>query len=500
MARFIGLFLFALSFLAFAGSTSAQTKYTFKKGQLVSYKKKPCGIISNKWTPVKKSGTSYIIDSSNKKRCSGLLAPSALKKNGLGRLPKASALLRSRSSGASVNDPDGTPPVLKNIPGTAGAVKSLFWSDGVLEAIANGTADQQQCSEFFSGSTEGTSAGLIGCFAAQNVGFSFQSVLEGASSTCYMKNIAQQSLIDSGAITVVSGSLPSGGIANIFSAPSGSQDRLVKVEISGMGQAGDRSGFITIDSTSKLNAAAMQYAYTVHFCNGGAVTPSNKERVTVSTSGKFTYSGTYVEGGFKGENSISAQLSGSSSSIMFDLTQNRTSASSQDLGTGQSFKSAVTITSANLIKTKTYDFFGLGGRKNFAVSEFSGADISDFRLIQSAVKDQFVDGSNQGGFEYRGSLGKYVSAPANSLIDSLDQVNFSTDPFFQSAASVDPDFSGLSCTANADVTLQMDFSNASLGAIAQACQQERLQGMNFCIADPAIVQALAGYATTCSPG
>lgn len=498
MKRLAILILTGFLMVVASNNASAQVKYTFKKGQLVTYKGKPCGSISNKWTPVKKSGKSYVIDRSSKTRCSGLLSPVALKKNGLGKLPKASSLLRARASGASISDPNGTPPLLKNIPSIVGGVKNLFWSDGVIDAIANGTATTQQCSEYFAGSTDGSSAGLVGCFGAQGVGFSFQSVLDGAGSSCYMKNIAKQSLVDSGAVTVIDGSLPSGGIANVFSPPSGSQDRLVKVVIAGFGGGGSQNGFLKIDSTSKLNNAGHQYAFTVYFCEGSSSTPTNKERVTVSTSGQYSYQGIYSQGSFVGQNTISARLASSGSTIRFDPTQNRTSLSNQDLGGGQSFKSSVTITPANLIENKTYDFFGAGGRKVYAISEFSGTDISDFRVIQSAVKQQFSSGSNEGGTEYRGSVGKYVSAPSNGLIGDLEEVNFATDTFFDAPASVNPDYSGLSCTADAAVTLQMDFSNPDLGAIAQECEQEKLEGMNFCIDDSSVAAAMAAYATTCS--
>ncbi len=494
MKRLAILILTGFLMVVASNTASAQTKYTFKKGQLVSYKGKPCGLISNKWTPVKKSsGKSYVIDNSSKTRCRGLLASTALKKNGLGRLPKASALLKSRSNGASVSDPNGTPPVLKDIPDFPGGVKNLFWGSGVVDAIANGTADPQQCSEFFVGSTDGTSSGLLGCFSAQGVGYSFQSVLQGSNSSCFIKNIASQSLLDAGAITVTDGSLPSGGIANLFSP--GATDRTVKIQIGGLGMG--QNGFVKVDSAGKLANAGRQYGLTSYFCMTGQPTPMGKERMNVSLSGKYDYTAEFGAGPANFSTTISAQLSGSGTSVQFDTTQNRTSQSQADLSGGVSFKSLVTITPENLIKTKVYDFFGAGGRKNYAISEFSGTGLSDFRLIQSALKDNFGGQDRQGGFEYRGSVGKYVSAPGNALVDDLSEVNFSTDSFYSTPASVSPDFSDTSCSADADVTLTINFGNPALMTVAQACQAEALEDMNFCMADSTVMAAFAAFPTTC---
>jgi hypothetical protein len=84
----------------------------------------------------------------------------------------------------------------------------------------------------------------------------------------------------------------------------------------------------------------------------------------------------------------------------------------------------------------------------------------------------------QAGVEYRDS--GYVSAPAAALVARVSQVDIATDPFYTEASSVTPDFSDKSYTAEADVTLAMDFSNPLLQQVFMSCARERLNNMDFC--------------------
>ncbi len=496
--------LFALVVALVGGSSSAaaQKTYTFKKGQLVKVSSKLCGVINNKWTPVKKSGKSYVIDTSSKTRCRSLLSPTALKKGGLSKLPSAGSLVRQNAQAAWVSDPSGTPPILKDIPTISGGIKGLFWSPGVIDAILAGTASASQCSEFFVGATDGSSAGAVGCFSLQGVGYAFQNILEGGGGTCYMKGVSKNSLLNNG-ISVTDGSLPDGSLENVFVSPTGSQDRMVKVVIGGFGGGPSQTGFIKVDSSSKLTSAGLQYAYTSWFCEGSSATPNNRERVTVGINGEYTYSGVNSMNQMKFSNEIRGFLATSGSSVTFDATKDRSSETRGEFGTNGSFKGSVSISNDNVLRAKVFDNFGSGAHKQYAVSKFTGTGISSFRVPQSAVKDLFdAFGSQafQGIFEYRADPSRYVSSPSSTLGDSLSEVDFNTDAFYQSPASVTPDFSGQSCSADAEVTLQMDFSSPALQQVAMSCMSERLSSMSFCNSDPMIAQAFQKYATSCGGG
>jgi len=494
-------FLAGLSLLSTAAEAQAK-KYTFKKGQLVNVTDGLCGVVNNKWTAVKKSGKSYILDTKKKSRCRSLLSPTALKKGGLSKIPSAASLMKTNSQTAGVAEPSGTPPILKDIPTTAGGIKGIFWTPGVVEAITAKAASPAQCSQFFVGQSDGTSAGVVGCYSLQGVGYAFQNILEGSGGTCYMKGVSNDALLNNG-ITISDGSLPDGKLANVFAAPSGNKDRLVKAVIGGFGGGGSPSqtGFIQVDSSSKLASGGLQYAYTSWFCDDGATTPSNKERVTVGIDGKFQYAGINEQNGMSFSNTITAYLATAEGSVGFDVTRERSSESYGQFGTS-SFKGLVTISADNFITSKTYDNFGSGAHKHYAKSQFTGSSIADFRVPQSAVKDQFdaFNQAHQGAFEYRQDVARYVSSPANSLLSEVSSVDFSADTFYQAPDTVTPDFSGLSCTADAEVTLQMNFMSPALQQVGMACAQERLSNMNFCSSDATVNAAFMSFTQACSGG
>lgn len=462
--------------LAFNNDVKAQTKYSLKKNQLTTVSgNQLCGLIKSKWTPVKKSGKKYVVDNKNKTRCKTLLAPSALKKSGLSQIPSASGLLKARSN-TSAMAVSGTPPMLKDIP-SLGA-KNVFWNAGFIDAIvASQTPTQQQCQEFFTGPTDGQSSGMLGCYSVQGVGYAFQSILEGASSTCYMKSIPTKENLSSGAVSIVDGSLPNGDITQLFSAPEGSKDRLVKVIIGGFGGQGSQNGFINIHSASKLASKGNQYAYNIWFCDQGQATPSGYEETSVSLGGEFKYKSINVMGGQEYQNEISAFLTKSGSSVEFDLSKTRTASSIGEFQ-GANFRSFVTVFPDNTISTKNKESFNGFGRSNYGIASFTGSGLSDFRVHSAALKDVFSVQSMQTGIEFRDTV--YVSAPSTTLISELSKVDIATDSFYSEGGSVTPDFAGKSCSADADVTISMNFSSPVLQQVMMSCEAQRLNNMDFC--------------------
>lgn len=467
---------FCVAFVWNLTQGEAQTKYSLKKGQLVKVSgNQLCGLIKSKWTPVKKSGKKYVVDKKNKSRCKTLLAPSSLKKSGLAQIPDAGGLVKART-GAAALAVSGTPPIIKDIP-TLGP-KNVFWSGGFIDTLAAAsTPSQEQCQEFFTGATDGSSSGMLGCYAVQGVGYSFQSILEGATSACLMKGFPTKQNLDANAISVVDGSLPNGDITQLFSIPQGAKDRVVKVVISGFGEQGGQTGFIKIHSAKKLGAKGNQYAYNLWFCNDGQASANNYEETSVSLGGEFKYLNVNVMENNKFSNEISASLTKVGSNIEFDLSKERTAASTGEFQ-GASFKSFVTVYPDNTIATKIKENFNGFARSNYGVATFTGTGIADFRVQAAALKDVFATQSMQAGLEYRDTL--YVSAPAAGPVGELSKVDIATDPFFTQEGSVTPDFSDKSCSADADVTISMNFSSPLLQQVFMACQSQRLEQMDFC--------------------
>lgn len=472
----ISVIIIVLS-LIFAGDNAvAQAKYSLKKNQLVTVSgKKLCGLIKNKWTPVKKSGKKYLVDKKDKSRCKTLLVPTALKKSGLASIPSASSLLKSRAAAASLAV-SGTPPVLKDIP-SLGA-KNVFWTSGFIDSlIAAPAPSQQQCQEFFTGPSDGLSSGVLGCHAVQGVGYSFQTILEGAKSTCLMKGIPTKANLDAGAVSIIEGSLPNGDISQLFSTPSGAEDRLVKVVIGGFGGQVGQTGFINIHSAKKLAAKGNQYAYNLWFCDDGQTTANNYEETSVTLGGEFKFLNVGVMGPNKFQNEISASLTKIGSSIDFDLTKDRTALATGEFQ-GNNFKSSVTVSANNTIATKVKESFNGFSRSNYGVAAFTGSGLSDFRVQSAALKDALFTEIRQTGIEYRDSV--YLSAPNADLVAELAKVDLASDPFYSQSGSVTPDFSDKSCSAGAEVTLSMNFTSPLLQQVFMSCAAEQLQNMDFC--------------------
>jgi hypothetical protein len=460
--------------LTCAHSAQAEKTYKFKKGQLVKVSGKQCGLIANKWKPVKKSGKSYTVDKKGGRRCATLLTPAALKKSGLASIPSAAGLLKS-SSQTSALAVSGNPPAVKNIP-TLG-VKNVFWTPGLVDAItAANPPSQSQCGEFFHGTSDGQSAGMLGCYSVQGVAYAFQSILEGGSSACFMKNVPTQANVDSGGVQVIDGSLPGGDITKLFSTPTGSKARVIKVVINGFGDQNEH-GFIKINSQASLDKKGQQYAYNLWFCKEGQTTANNYEETSVSLAGEFKYFNVFVEGTNEYQNQIAAYLTKTATGVEFDTTKERTAQTAGEFQ-GANFKSLVMLLPNNTITTKVKESFNNFGRSNYGVSEFSGSGISDFAVRAAAIKDVFSNQTQEAGIEYRDTV--YLSAPSSTLKSELAKVDIATDPFYTEAGTVTPDFSDKSCSQEADVTVQMNFSVPSMQAIGQTCSAQQLQNMDFC--------------------
>ncbi|MFM1848586.1 MAG: hypothetical protein RL417_2060 [Pseudomonadota bacterium] len=501
IARTIAIFAILIAF-PLASSVAAPKQYTFKKGALVkvSPSKRLCGAIKGKWKPVKnavnrrgkKIAGKYVIDSNLKTRCAGLVKPGLVKNRGIALLPSLATLVKQRPSGAQLAAVSGTPPTLNEIPAL---VKALFWPNGEVDAIGTGTPTGEQCDDFFYGNADGDSSGLVGCTSVESVGRAFQAVLDGSSGVCYMSRIASKAALDSGGVEVIDGSLSAGQITKLFSTPSGSSSKTVKVVISGFpGGAGGQSGFLVIDSEAKLNRDGNQYGYTSYFCQQGQSSPRNYQRMTLSLDGKFKLSGYNSEGDHEFKNLVEASIRQSGSNIVFDLNKPRVAKSEAKEDSDNRFKVYVSVNPDNTIDSKVKERRGDSRSEVVSTSRFTGSDITTLRVLELASRYKFDDNRRTAALEYRDSA--YVSAPGSALLNDLSDSALD-DSFFESEGDVEPNFQGKSCSAEADITLRLDFSVPELAAIAAECETKRLESQSFCFANSDIGTALTQFPIKC---
>lgn len=423
------------------------------------------------------------------KRCAQLLPPGTA--NNLSKLPSLANLARAKSSGgASASTVSGTPPTLPAI-AELSTIKELFWRTGVVDAVANSTANAGQCTEFLNGSSDGESSGFSGCYLAQNVGYNFQNIVQSGTSLCYLKNMASQALVDSNTVNVLAGSLPGGDIEQVL-APAPSSERIVKVS------AGGSYIFIKIFSAADNAARGNQFRYHLWFCDSPSLPPTDFEKTTVKLSGEFIAN---VEGIHDGNgqfaSTVRAFLTSQNGSIVFDTSRDR-SANSEYSASNMSFKSYLVIDGSNVIRSKSYDtFVGFEGRRSYSVSLFSGTSVSNLRLIAGAYKDKKDTPGNDYSAEVEYRDPTYVSATGTVYGTMLSEVDIDTDTFYSAPASVTVNTSEFSCSASADVELSFNLASSDGQAVQQTCEGERLDGMDFCNNDSNVQAAYGNYNTAC---
>jgi len=486
------LILLSFCIAFYPAAAGAQGKqYTFKKGQVVKVAGKFCGLVSGKWIGVKrvsKKSKRYVKDTTAGKRCKKLLGPKLVKGRGLSVLPSLTALVKEQSSASTVS---GVAPTLSEI---SPIVKTLFWNDGEVDAIRIGEPSSQQCGNFFSGTTDGASAGLLGCYGVESFGRAFQAVLDGTAGTCYMSRVASQGALASGGLDLIDGELPPGGITRLFAPPSGNKARVIKINIEGFPGEGAQTGFLVVDAESKLASEGNQYAYTSYFCNPGASTPTNYERTTITLDGRFKLRGFNTNGASQFENTIEAALTQSGSNVVFDLSKQRSARSAMDDGAASRFKAVVTLNPDGTLDLRSKEREGSAQREVAAKSRITGSDITTLRVLESALRSRFDATPLTSAFEFRDSA--YVSAPNNTLLVDVPE-NVLSAPFFSADAEVEPSFSGKSCSVDADITLRLDFGVPAMAAIAEECETRQLPNQSFCFSNEDIGAALTQYPNKC---
>lgn len=400
-------------------------------------------------------------------------------------LPDVSTLVATSSSSSlsalsSKDAVTGTPPLLKDI--SSSNADTYFW-DGLIATInAASSVTQAQADAFWIG--EGH------CRMAQTVGYSFQNVLQGGTSLCYMKKMPAS---------------PNGVAANTtatgaaISDPStlfdqGATTKVVKVSVTNEpvdspGGGGDNTIFLKVfgNSTSEGSAG---YAADLWFCDdAGAVGSYEKIRVNAST-GVFSSTNVGHHGGsgstFVGL--LSASLTGNSvSGFTFDTTKSR-SAEVYFADSSSTFLSSVAISDGSMVARNYFNgsFGGITATNKYSISASNTGNTMDtLRLNEAgfAFTNDFTGGSQSvvGANEYQ--TNKYVAVGSGSFYTFATSEDFSATIYdgstavYTNLANAEADFS---CSTSPDISASIDFSFSGPQAVAAACENVFGDNMQFC--------------------
>jgi len=361
--------------------------------------------------------------------------------------------------------------------------------------IATGTPPSPgSCQEFFGG-TDGQSSSFFGCNMAQGVAEVFAKMIGSQTLVCITDKIPTQANLDSGGIVVVDGSLPSGKITKLFETPSGKKARVIKIQ----GPAG-QDVFIRVAANETNLAKSNQYAFEAFICQSNSIIGYNSANITLGGTFKST-----VQHPFGFEQSTAGRMifqitsplkKGSGGSLEFDASADRT-AEFTGVDGSTSLASKITITGANVIKSRFRRQTASETHKTYSESKFQGTDSLNLQFLEGAAKGEFSHnqaGSRtfSGATEYRDSF--YASAPSNSFMTSVSALNFGTDEFFTKTLSA-PEFPSFDCSVDPDVTLLFNFAAPTMQAIAQQCSST-IQNPNFCMTQT-IIGAQVRYPSVC---
>jgi hypothetical protein len=434
--------------------------------------------------------------SCSKKSDDSTSASTSLSSVSLSNMPSVSSALKSSTSasGFSAQTYTGTPPTLatlgavdsngsltsaaetaikaaffKNADGSSLLTTILATNPGGGNYVTSGDRDK------FWGQTSAGPGGMGACQMAQGVGEAFGRLLESVTSTCYMKNISQQSF--GTGLTQVSGS---SSLSTLFT--QGASDKWVKVNASS-GQ-GTQNVFIRTFGTSSV--AANTYKVSLHFCQNGTVT--GYETYTVDTSaGTFTAAGQRSEGSDVGDFSLTAGLTVSGSSIAFDPSVARVAVTRYS-GSWGKYKGKVNL-SGDTVQSFRWWTDGTSANKDYAKALISGSNMSNFRFLEGGFKGKSTWSGNSGAYggavEY--STDRYASVSTNSYYTDAQAYGpggSSEDSFYSgtdtSLAAPTVDLSSYSCSQAVDDVINFDMTSTVGSSIQTSCEGERFRGYQMC--------------------
>ena len=433
---------------------------------------------------------------------------SILKSKGISKLPSTSTLVSSSSTSKSsaqiledfvIDAVSGTPPTLLGI--SLNSIKDLFWLPGIVDAIGAGNPSRAQCLEFLSSDIDGHSGGLGACQMAEAVGHSFQTLLDAETSLCYMKNLPTKINLNAGGVKLNKGTFPDGDIRKLFSP--GESRRIIKVNVPPINELGPtESIFIRVSSQTSLSKHKLFYQAQLYFCPEGQDAPRGVNFIDVSDKGEMTLIASNRSDPFGGgAHSISVRgfLTPLSSSTDWDPTKTRNSTveAIQDDG-ARTLKSDFSITADQLIFIKQRATFSDSIAKNYAVTHFSGSNISNISFLEGAYKGEdtinSVSREFNGAAEFRDIF--YASAPGNYLVPQLTSVDL-TDSFYTQDPTISLDTSPYSCKAKPNIEITLVRGNTTLNSSLGPCFHREFQNTEFCRTDDNVQRARRNFRDAC---
>ena len=400
----------------------------------------------------------------------------------LSQLPDPSQIMQSQAvqseSLAGILAVGGEPPVFSSL--NSESVDQYFWNGLVAKILKAGKATREQADEFW-GQLERGAAGNGGCYMAQSVAENVGRVQQAGNSQCYMKGLAA---LESG-VKVVSGNISQ---AKLFDQVSG--DKRVRVRVMNHpkreGEGGPEGDFdVNIRILGHGGDKDAAYRVELFGCHDG--TPDNLEQIEMDRkTGLYSISSgdnyTDRDGNrSSGRSRLVAYLNvAADGTATFDSSRERLLSSRWQSANGL-YKGETVITPDNLIYAKRYsssnnrDWQGVD--RNYTIASFSGSRISDVRLLEGAFKGVSTDSSDRtygysGGAEYNETY--YGQKREGALYEAANTFDFESDEFFKELDAPDLDLSALDCGTEADAVVEMDFSDASVIALGEQCEQDHI--------------------------
>jgi len=269
---------------------------------------------------------------------------------------------------------------------------------------------------------------------------------------------------------------------------SDSVEKVVKVVIGGFSEGEgsiDQNIFFVIPGRDTNAENGNLYQHSIYFCDGSTAT--GKEVATIKKNLSYIISSINRNMWFTEElfaSSISSKITiDSNGRLIFDPSSEKLITMESTGGFCEYIKGEMTLNNGKILQ-KTLEACGdFGERAAVTAMRYTGNSVDTLRFQEGGSKDAF------GTFitEFRDT--RYVSAPDNvEFNEDLATVNLEEDEFYTTLPVIDPDaFQTFDCDReDADVTINMDFSNPELAEHTAGCETRGLDNMDFCRGDEAV--------------
>jgi hypothetical protein len=418
----------------------------------------------------------------------------------LSDIPNASTMAAENSAAAGERqrmrdiglESEGTPPTFMSIASSPALIDSDVFG-GMVSTIdaAQSAAAGNDAAQFF-GQVDGGPGGMPACQILQGVAQSMGNVISNSNTTCFLQNIAA---------TDTTGIVVNGVSSQAAMFNQGASDSTIKMQVSNMGggQGVNMDVDLTIAGTSSVGSDV--YKVTLDFCQPGTDLPTGEEIITVNKStGAFSDNVTGSSGGGGGggtqlsASTLSAYLTGSGSSLAYDLTKDRiaTYYQSQTQG-GQSNinQGQIKFHGNNTMETWQNSSFSCasgcgspfsGTNQTYGDAIIGGSDLSTLLISDAAVNS--IMGNTFMSQQFVNNLSantawvntEYTAGSASSVVTSVVSAEtIASDSFFSQSAPSTTVTSGFSCNGfSPTITGTMDGNDPNVAAIQTACNNNNL--------------------------